>query len=103
MGADDDVLYGGGSGEDTFVFQAGHGTDTILDFTEGTEGDDLIDLSAFTAITDRDDLTITQDGTTAVIDLTSQGGGTIRLDNVTGTDLDADDFTFHESSMEDGM
>ena len=92
-GADDDVLYGG-SGEDTFVFQASHGTDTILDFTDG---DDTIDLSALTDITGFSDLTITQDGTTAVIDLSSQGGGTIRLDDTAVSDLDAADFTFDDS------
>ena len=92
-GADDDVLYGG-SGEDTFVFQTSHGTDTILDFTDG---DDTIDLSALTDITGFSDLTITQDGTTAVIDLSSQGGGTIRLDDTAVSDLDAADFTFDDS------
>ena len=92
-GADDDVLYGG-SGADKFVFQAGHGTDTVLDFTID---DDTIDLSAFTGITGFSDLTITPDGTTAVIDLSSHGGGTIRLENVTDTDLDAGDFTFYDT------
>ena len=94
-GADDDVLYGG-SGEDTFVFQASHDTDTdtILDFTDE---DDTIDLSALTDITGFSDLTITQDGTTAVIDLSSQGGGTIRLDDTAVSDLDATDFTFDDS------
>ena len=92
-GADDDVLYGG-SGEDTFVFQASHGTDTILDFTDG---DDTIDLSALTDITAFSDLTINDDNGTAVIDLTSHGGGTIRLDDTAVSDLDATDFTFDDS------
>ena len=35
-----------------------------------------------------------EDGTTAVIDLTSQGGGTIRLEDTAVSDLDATDFTF---------
>ena len=75
--------FGGGAGADTFVFQAGHGTDTILDFTDG---DDTIDLSALTGIT-------------AFSDLTSQGGGTIRLDDTAVTDLDANDFTFYDDGM----
>ena len=33
-GAGNDVLEGG-SGADTFVFQPGHGTDLIRDFTDG--------------------------------------------------------------------
>ena len=86
------MLYGG-SGEDTFVFQAGHGTDTILDFTD----DDTIDLSALTDITAFSDLTINDDNGTAVIDLTSHGGGTIRLDDTAVSDLDATDFTFDDS------
>ena len=92
--AGDDTLAGG-EGRD--IIRGGSGNDTILDFTEG---DDLIDLSAITDITGFSELTITQVGTTAVIDLSSQGGGTIRLDNVTGTDLEADDFTLQGSSME---
>ena len=95
-GADDDDLWGG-SGDDTFVFQPGHGNDTIKDFTDG---EDMIDLSAFTDITAFSDLTIFADGSASVIDLTSQGGGRIRLDNVAVSDLDADDFVLHDASMD---
>ena len=56
---------------------------TILDFTDG---DDTIDLSALTGIT-------------AFSDLTSQGGGTVRLDDTAVTDLDANDFTFYDDGM----
>ena len=57
-----DVLAGGGgndrlqggNGDDRFVFAAGGGSDTILDFRKG----DLIDLSALFGV-DRSDLTIT--------------------------------------------
>ena len=31
----DDTMWGG-AGADTFVFGAGHGNDTVKDFTEGT-------------------------------------------------------------------
>ena len=89
-GADDDTMWGG-SGADTFVFQAGHGTDTIKDFEDG---EDRIDLTAFTGISGISDLTITADGTTAVIDLTSYGGGIIELENVAVSDLGVDDFVF---------
>ena len=59
-GTSDDTMTGG-TGADTFVFAANHGADTITDFTDG---DDTIDLSAFSDITDFDDISgkITQDG-----------------------------------------
>ena len=104
--ADDDTIYGGagddringGAGDDTLIGEAGDdrfvyaaGNDTIKDFTDG---DDLIDLRAISALTDFDSLSITADGTTAVIDLTGYGVGTLRLENVEVADLDADDFQF---------
>ena len=100
-GADDDTLDGGagddtmsgGTGNDTFVFAAGHGNDTIKDFTDG---EDLIDLTQITGIDAFADLTITADGTTAVIDLSGHGGGEIRLENVAIGDLDEHDFSFYE-------
>ena len=90
----------GGAGADTFVFEPGHGTDTITDFADG---EDLIDLSLLTEITDFSDLSglISADGTSAVIDLGSVGGGSIRLDHVAVSDLDADDFVFYQPPVED--
>ena len=106
-GAGDDKLEGGegddtltgGEGDDTFVFVPDHGADTIKDFTDG---EDIIDLKSITDITAFTDLTITADGTAAVIDLSAHGGGTIRLENVDVTDLDAEDFTFYEAPVDDG-
>ena len=80
-----------------FVFEPGHGNDTIKDFTDG---EDTIDVTAFTDVTALSGLTIFADGTAAVVDLTSQGGGRLRLDNVAVSDLDADDFVFHDASMD---
>ncbi len=107
-GAGDDTITGlagadtltGGDGADTFVFGSGHGSDTITDFTDG---EDQIDLSAFTGITGFDDLTVTQSGSNVVINLSGQtGGGTITLQNFTLADLDEDDFVFYEAPSEGG-
>ena len=91
LGGDDTLT--GNAGADTFVFASGHGADTITDFTDG---DDTIDLSAFTGITAFTDLDgkITQSGDDTVIDLSAFGGGTITLEGYTSTDLSADDFAF---------
>ena len=85
-GAGADSLTGG-TGGDFFVFAAGHGADTIADFVDGA---DLIDLRAL-GITHFGALTITVDGTDAVIDT---GEGTIKLEGVATTDLDASNFLF---------
>lgn len=103
-GAGDDTITGGAGddtmmgwhGDDTFVYEAGHGNDTINDFTDG---EDTIDLSALDGITGFGDLTITQDGNDARIDT---GEGTITLQNFDVDDLDAADFVFHEPPF-DGM
>ena len=102
----DDVLQGGtsddtmtgGTGDDTFVFASGHGSDTITDFTDG---EDTIDLSAFTGITAFSDLTVAQNGTDTVI--TIPGGSTITLQDFTSTDLNEADFVFHEATTMDGQ
>ena len=94
LGGDDTLT--GNAGDDTFVFASGHGADTITDFTDG---EDTIDLSAFTGITGFSDLTVAQNGNNTVV--TVPGGGTITLQDFTSTDLDATDFAFYDSSMDD--
>ena len=97
-GAGDDELEGGagvdtltgGLGADTFVFAVGHGTDTITDFSP--EESDLIDVSAFTDIAGFASLTLTESGADTVLDLSSQGGGTVRLEDIAVADLAAEDF-----------
>ena len=107
-GAGDDTITGlggddtltGGEGYDTFVFAAGHGADTVTDFTDGV---DLIDLSAFTGIAGYSDLTVTQNGNDVVIDLSGQtGGGSITLQDFTLSDLDENDFVFYEATPDGG-
>ena len=101
-GVGNDVLHGG-TDSDIFLFAAGEGDDTVKDFTDG---EDLIDLTQISGIAGFDDLTITADGTTAVLDLTGQGGGTIRLENVDVANLGEEDFQFYEPPVEvevDGM
>ena len=111
-GTEDDFLHGGegddtltgGAGADVFAFGAECGFDTITDFTDG---EDKIDLSALEGIASFDDLNVATYGATTVIDLTSYGGGTIRLENTIADDLDAADFVFYEPSVDaaqiDGM
>ena len=107
-GEGNDILLGDNSlgrdisgSEDTFVFQQGHGNDRIELFKNG---EDKIDLSAFTEITSVDDLTITTTDDGVVIDLTEHGGGTILFatnsaDSIDVADLDASDFVF----VDDGL
>lgn len=85
-GAGNDLLSGGAS-NDFFAFVGNWDTDTVTDFTIGT---DKLDLSAtslqFT------DLTITQVG--ANTEITEVGGNKIILENVTATTIDETDFVF---------
>ena len=97
-GTGDDMLTGG-AGADTFLFDTGSGNDVVTDFANG---EDLIDLREFTEITSFADLTITSDGDDVVIDLSDYGGGTVRLENVSESDLVADDFVFYAAEGGDG-
>ena len=95
-GRDDDHLEGGagndrltgGAGSDLFIFRSGHGNDTIHGFTDG---EDVVDLSRFN-FASFSELSITTGGTGAVLDLSGQGGGTIRLEGVNTANLDGSDF-----------
>ena len=89
-GLDDDTLDGGG-GDDVFIIATEGGNDTILDFGNG---EDRIDLAAFTDIQSLEDLDIGQQETGAVIDLASHGGGTVTLQDVDMADLMNAHFVF---------
>ena len=85
------ALYGR-EGADVFVFGPDNGYDTIFVFTNG---EDVIDLSAFSTISGFSDLTITSGSPYRVhIDLSAHGGGRITLEGVDIDDLDAEDFRF---------
>ena len=94
-GREDDILAGD-VGNDTFVFASGDGDDQINNFTI-TEGQDKIDLSAFTSIASLDDLkgeiSLRDSNTDIKIDL--PGGGEISLNNVTNAGLNANDRDFY--------
>ena len=100
-GSDDDTMSGGGEGDsDTFVFDEGHGDDTITDFDSANDKIDLKDFADSitweqlqAAMTDvADDSSTPEDETATVVDLSAWGGGTITLKGVTSSDLSADNF-----------
>ena len=81
----------GGAGDDCFYFYPDGGDDVILDFGNG---DDKIVLTAFEAIQSVSDLTLQQQGGNLVIDLSSQDGGTITLQDYNEADLTDAHFAF---------
>ena len=82
-GAGNDTLTGGpgndtltgGAGSDVFVFAPGHGSDTVMDFTNG----DRLDLTAFGDLDNFDDVRMTVGNAGVTIDLTGVNGGTVLL------------------------
>lgn len=89
-GAGTDILQGG-EGADEFVFGAGFGTDTILDFAAGAGLSDVITFAGGLFNSVADILTAaTQDGDNAVI--TYDATNTITLTNVSMASLTEDDF-----------
>ena len=96
-GANDDDLIGqdgndtliGGSGADDFIFDDGHGADTVTDFQNGS---DQFDLTAVAGIDDIGDLTIIDNGATVTV---NYGTGSFTITNLADPgQLDAGDFLF---------
>ena len=99
-GNHDDTLYGnegadtlsGGNGDDTFVFVPFDGIDTVTDYTDG---DDLLDVTAFAFTSFASDIQpfMIQSGPDVVIDL-SFGAVTnsVTLENTLLANIDASDF-----------
>ena len=85
-GPGDDSLAGG-PGADVFVFGPGDGTDTVTDFSSGT---DKVDLSGF-EIESIDNVTMTIGDDGVALDLADIGGGSILLAGLT-SNPDAGDF-----------
>ena len=79
IGGQGDDRLAGGPGNDVFVFGPGDQTDTVTDFSSGT---DKLDLTAFEIESVEDlDMTTGDDGVT--VDLTDVDGGTLLLADLT--------------------
>lgn len=85
----DDTLKGGG-GADIFAFATGSGRDTITDFSDG---EDRIDLSAYTAIKSFGDIA-SIDGGNGKATITLSGSESITLENIAAGQIDVADFIF---------
>ncbi|PZD72635.1 Leukotoxin [Acaryochloris thomasi RCC1774] len=87
MGVTGDDILIGGRGQDTFVFGNGDGTDTVFDFTTGTDFIGLVDGElAFS------DLDISQNGFITTLGVTETGETLARLIGVDAENLTADQF-----------
>ena len=117
-GADTDTLIGG-DGADLFIYGAGDGDDTIVDFGNGSDMVDLTGLNGGAITWDQlsAKFSATDDGTGTEIDLSEWGGGTLTLlgvapealtaamfvlpDGTTGTDSGNDDAELYMGSTGD--
>ena len=81
-GSGDDTLTGG-SGDDTYKFTGDFGSDVITDLGS----DDTIDLTAFSGITNVDDLTIQEVNGNTVITVPGSNGGTITVEGKSPADV----------------
>ncbi|MCY3844401.1 MAG: hypothetical protein OXH69_12770 [Acidobacteria bacterium] len=108
-GAGDDRIIGGtgndqlhgGTGDDVFVYASGDGDDAIWDFRP-SRGDNKIDLTGVTGVSQYSDLNVTQRPGAVVITFPGQEGS-ITLQNFKIDDLDESDFIFAGAADADGM
>jgi Ca2+-binding RTX toxin-like protein len=89
---DGDTLTGG-AGNDKFVFGGANGDDLITDFTDG---EDIIDLSAYNRVDDVEDFDINQDGDSDNVVISGYDGSDsfILVENANVEDFTNDDFSF---------
>ncbi|RAI66487.1 heme peroxidase [Pseudomonas fluorescens] len=91
-GGSNDLMSGGIAGNDTFMFAAGFGNDTILNFSANPgAGQDLLNLAALgiTSATFAANVTITASGADTVVGI---GADTIHLVGVNSAAVDQTDF-----------
>ena len=99
-GAGDDQLHGG-TGDDVFVYASGDGDDTIWDFRP-SRGDNKIDLTGVTGVSQYSDLIVTSRAAQVVIEFSGQEGS-ITLQNFNIADLDESSFIFADAGDVDAM
>lgn len=110
-GAGDDVIYGrdghdfligeagndflsGGSGSDTFIFSAGGGRDTIVDFVGDNGPGDIIQLSTSLGVHSYADVRSHATQTNGSVQITFDSATSITIANTTIDKLAMDDFVF---------
>lgn len=102
-GSGNDKLYGdegndtltGGTGDDQFMFSGAFGTDTVTDFTQGT---DILDFSIYDVYDVTLSVVLNDDANgNAVLNVTTDHnnytGGTLTIEGVSSSELTVDDFT----------
>ena len=87
IGGEGNDLMKGGAGADVFVFAAAHGKDVIYDFEDG----DRISLDGVTEDRFKAEVTVSDAGGDAAV---AWSGGSITLQDIDHSLIDADDFIF---------
>lgn len=97
-GTGNDIMTGS-SNADVFIFENGHGSDTITDFN-ATNDSEVLDFAGLAGLNTLSDVLGTGSGTAAAtqvgadVIIDTGNGNSILLQNVLFSDLDANDFSF---------